>query len=239
MRDSARIIRLEAATHTGAVRFLSGLHVNLQEGTRQSWVTVTRTGKFADPRYGDFEITRPMLLAMVGNFDKRTFGQDVFIDVAHNPSGGAAGKVLKLTVEGDRLRALVEWTPMGVDAIRERGYAYLSAEYHEDWKDNESGNKHGPLLVGAGLVIRPCIKRLDPIQLSEADGVPTLLHPTLQHELTQEMQMKFAELVRLLAEELKGMKLADAVVATLVDACSKMLASVTEEAQAKLLIAGF
>ena len=38
---------------------------------------------------------------------------------------GAAGKVLKLSIEGTKLRALVQWTSFGQQAIRERGFAYL------------------------------------------------------------------------------------------------------------------
>lgn len=235
----ARIIRLDAV-YSGVLRALSGLHVELEDGKTTSWVTVTRTGSFTDPRYGKFDITRPMLLSMVENFDKRTFGQDVFIDVAHNPSGGAAGKILKLSVEGDRLRASVEWTPFGLQAIRDKGYRYLSAEYHENWKDNEAGKAHGPVLLGAGLVIRPCIKRLDPIQLSEGSGdVPTFIHPRLLSELTQEIQMKFAELIKQLKEKLLSFKLAETVVASIADTATRALESFTDEAQARLLLASF
>ncbi|MBI5920270.1 MAG: hypothetical protein HY847_01325 [Betaproteobacteria bacterium] len=235
-----RIIRLDAAGYSGVLRALSGIHVELDEGKTTSWVTVTRTGTFSDPRYGKFEITRQMLLSMVDNFDKRTFGQDVFIDIAHNPSGGAAGKILKLSVDSDRLRAQVEWTPQGLQAIREKGYRYLSAEYHENWQDNEAGAKHGPVLLGAGLVIRPCIKRLDPIQLSEASGsVPTFIHPTLLSELTLEIKMKFAELIKQLKEKLTSFKLAEAVVTSIADLAAKALEGFTDEAQAKLLIASF
>ena len=130
--QAMRIIKLEAANHPGAVRFLSGLQVKLADGKTTSWVTVTRTGKFSDPRYGAFDISREMLLSMVSNFDARTYGQDVFIDVSHRPDNGAAGKIVKLTVEGDRLRAQVEWTPYGVEAIKQKGYAYLSAEFHDN-----------------------------------------------------------------------------------------------------------
>ena len=42
------------------------------EGDSQSWVTVTRTGKFWDPRYGDFEITLSMLQEMVRNLDRKS-----------------------------------------------------------------------------------------------------------------------------------------------------------------------
>jgi hypothetical protein len=243
MVGGARHIWLEAA-YSGAVRALSGLSVSLGDGQTSSWVTVTRTGSFTDPRYGKFEISRAMLLAMVRNFEARTFGQDVFIDVAHNPAGGAAGKILKLAVEGDRLRALVEWTPFGIQAIRERGYQYLSAEYHEDWQDNETQAKHGPVLLGAGLVTRPAIKRLDPIQLSEfsgddGQGVPTFVHPTLLSDLTQEVRTMWKTLMAALAAALAGFKLADPVVSSIVGAAGKALEGVTDEAQAKALIAEF
>jgi hypothetical protein len=116
-----RVLKLEAPPHPGTVRFLSGLHVSLQEGQRTSVVTLTRTGSFTDPRYGRFEITREMLLQMVENFRRGTYGQDIFIDVAHQPSNGAAAKVLDLSVEGNRLRARVEWTDYGIEAeVRKR-----------------------------------------------------------------------------------------------------------------------
>jgi len=234
-----RTIRLDAQ-YSGVLRALTGLHVNLEEGATTSWVTVTRTGSFSDPRYGKFDITKAMLLSMVANFDARTFGQDVFIDVAHNPSGGAAGKILKLSADGDRLRALVEWTALGLTAIREKGFRYLSAEYHENWQDNEAGKKHGPVLLGAGLVIRPCIKKLDPIQLSEASGdMPTFVHPTLLSELTQEVTTMWKTLIAALTAALGSFKLAEPVIAALAGAATKALESVTDEAQAKLLIASF
>lgn len=187
MNTSRHILLSEASS--GTVRFLSGIHVTLDEGKTQSWVTVTRTGKFTDPRYGDFEISRDMLNAMVKNFNERVYGQDIFYDVSHQPGNGAAGKVLALKVEGDRLRALVEWTPYGIDAIKNKGYAYSSIEYHDNYQDNESKQTYGPVMMGAGLVVRPCIKRLDPIQLSEASvgNVPTLIHPELQSILLQEI----------------------------------------------------
>lgn len=225
----------------GTVRFLSGIHVTLDEGKTQSWVTVTRTGIFNDPRYGQFEITRQLLSAMVANFDKKVYGQDVFYDVAHEPAKGAAGKVLTLKVEGDRLRALVDWTPYGIDAIKNKGYAYSSIEYHEKFQDNETGTQYGPVMMGAALVVRPCIKRLDPIQLSEASGrdVPTLMHPELQSTLLQEIHVMWKELLKQLAEKLGSMKLAQSVVASLMAAAEKSLHSVTDEAAAKSLMGVF
>lgn len=236
----ARLFKLEAEANPGAVRFLSGLHVNLEEGKTTSWVTVTRTGKFSDPRYGQFEISREMLLSMVRNFDARTYGQDIFIDVSHKPTDGAAGKVVKLAVEGDRLRALVEWTPFGVEAIKVKGFAYLSAEFHENWQDNEAGNTHGCVLLGAGLTVRPVIKRLDPVLLSEVGGdTPTYLHPELQSTLLQEIDTMKDKMLKALRAKLEAMKLAEVNIATLVASFEKTLGDVADEARATLLLAEF
>lgn len=177
-----RLFSLAEPDAPGRVRFLS-LPVELAEGATTSWVTVTRTGSFTDPRYGRFEITPAMLQQMVSNFENRVFGQDVFIDVAHKPADGAAAKVLRLAVQEGKLRALVEWTPFGIDAVRRRGFAYLSAEFHENWLDNQKGDAHGCVLLGAGLTTRPVIKHLDPVQLStddeSEDGHRVAVHPQL------------------------------------------------------------
>lgn len=236
-----RHILLDDAS-AGTVRFLSGIHVTLDEGKTQSWVTVTRTGIFRDPRYGEFEINRQMLLAMVENFDKRVYGQDVFYDVAHKPNDGAAGKVLKLKVEGDRLRALVDWTPYGIDAIKNKGYAYSSIEYHEKYQDNETGTQYGPVMMGAALVVRPCIKRLDPIQLSEASGgdVPTLMHPELQTHLLQEIQTMHKHLITALQAALAAIvTLSEPMRAQLLSAFETAVQPITDEVQAKLLMEAF
>ena len=167
----SRIFRLsESESETKTLRVLSAQATLPQSGKGTSWVTVTRTGSFTDPRYGRFEITPTMLSSMVANFEAGIVGQDVFLDVNHKPGDGSAAKILKLSVEGNRLRALVEWTDFGVKAVKERGFTYLSAEFADNWQDNEAGAFHGPTLLGAGLTVRPVIKRLDPITLSCESG---------------------------------------------------------------------
>lgn len=189
----------------GTVRFLSQVIELGADTSKPSWVTVTRTGDFTDPRYGQFSITPTMLAQMVSNFDKRVTGQDVYIDVAHKHSDGAAAKVVKLEVQDNRLRALVAWTPFGVSAVKDRGFAYLSAEFHEAWTDNEKGAAHGCVLLGAGLTIRPVIKHLDQVQLSTDDNEERpyrlLLSPTLLKQLTETDMNKHlkALLARLIA----------------------------------------
>lgn len=135
--------------------------------TRYRPVAITRTGKFWTQQYGDFEITPAMLAEMVRNFDAQVLGVDVFVDVSHRHEDGSAGKITRLWIDGDTLMAEVAWTPYGLMAITERGYQYLSAEYVDNYQDNETRRYYGAVLKGAGLTIRPVIKRLDRVELSE------------------------------------------------------------------------
>lgn len=58
-----------------------------------SWVTLSREGSFSDPRYGRFEISRDMQLAMIRNFEAGVTDTDIFLNVNHQPGDGAAAKV--------------------------------------------------------------------------------------------------------------------------------------------------
>ena len=230
---AGRHFLLAEADHKGApgmVRFLSQA-IELADGAKSSWVTVTRTGDFTDPRYGSFSITPLMLAQMVSNFDKRVNGQELYIDVAHKHADGAAAKVLKLAVEGGKLRAEVAWTPFGIEAVKQRGFTYLSAEFHENWTDNEAGAAHGCVLLGAGLTIRPVIKHLDPVQLAIPDNdhdaaVRTLISPALLKQLTETDMNKYLQalLARLIA-----LSFTDATAKPLLDAAEKQLASVKDD----------
>ncbi len=130
-------------------------------------VQITRCGYFYDPRYGDFSITPAKLDQMVLNFKRRVTGTDIFIDIAHKPENGAAGKITRLWREGDLLLANVEWTPFGITSMTDKGYCYLSPEYDEAYTDNETSVTYGCTLRGAGLTIRPVVKRLEKIQPCE------------------------------------------------------------------------
>ncbi len=224
--EPGRVIRLsEGGTPPGVVRFLSQ-KLELTEGAKTTWVTLTRTGEFSDPRYGKFQITGTMLDEMVRNFDQRTLGQDVFIDVSHRPSDGAAGKLLKLQVEDGRLRGLVEWTPFGASAIRERGFTYLSAEYHEQFTDNERGAAHGCVLLGAGLTTRPVIKNLDPVQLSVPDD-DSSARVLISHQLLRELSMD--EYIKLLSAALITLGFTEINIQPLVAEARKQLEAVKDD----------
>lgn len=218
------------------VRLLAGM-ADVPDAKPTSWVTITREGSFTDPRYGRFEITRDMLLAMVKNFEAGVVGTDIFLDVNHKPGDGAAAKVLRLAVEGGRLRALVEWTDFGRDAVKTRGFRYLSAEFSENWQDNEQGRLHGPVLLGAGLTVRPVIKRLDPVTLSCDSGadIPLLLHPELARTLLSEAKTTMNKYLKALLEALAARKLSEHAVASIKTLAEAQLEGITDETQAKML----
>ncbi|WP_084612695.1 phage protease [Pseudogulbenkiania sp. MAI-1] len=230
-----RHIRLSDGSAHRHIRVLAGEALLPDDGTRQSWVTITRTGSFTDPRYGRFEITRDMLLGMIKNFDARTLGVDVFLDVAHEPDKGAAATVKKLAIEGNKLRALVEWTDYGVEAVQKRGFKYLSADYHENFRDNEQGNLHGPLLQGAGLTTRPVIKHLDPVQLScDAGGDTTVvIHPELARILLSEAKETMNKVLKALLDKLAAKNLSQVALDTVKQLGETQLKDVADEAEAQ------
>jgi hypothetical protein len=63
-------------------------------------------------------------------------------------------------------------------SIEEKGYAYLSAEYDESYQDNETRQEHGAVLKGAALTIRPVLKRLQKVSLTELQSFSARLTGT-------------------------------------------------------------
>lgn len=234
MRNS-RTIRLEASP-TRAVRFLAS-SVSVDAERQTSTVTVTRTGQFFDPRYGEFEITHTMLQSMIDNFNGNVFGQDICIDCAHDPRNGAAGTVTRLFLDGNKLRAEVAWTPFGLELIKDKGYRYLSAEFSENFVTNEHPfTEHGPTLLAAGLVVRPCIKNLDRVELSESDDFDglQLISEQLAKEFKEDLVMD--KLLRLFEAALKNKKLSEEAISQWVNTAKKLCANVSDETEQKALI---
>jgi len=224
---------------SGAYRLLSDdiRNPSLVDAGKNVTVTITRAGTFTDPRYGEFSLTLEMFNTMIENFNNGVFGQKIALDVAHEPSRGAAGFFTRLFLDGNKLRGEVELTPYGIDAIKNRGHIYLSAEIHPDFQDNESQEKHGAVLLGAGLVVRPCIKRLDPVQLSdEGENSHILLSENLRQRLEKEDREMWKKLIKQLKEKLMALKLDDGVIAKLILSAEESLKTVTDQNVADAVI---
>jgi hypothetical protein len=137
-------------------------------------IQILRVGTFHHPEYGVFNIRKEHLLAMQKNFDAKVRGVDVAIDYAHESHKEAAAwvKAIHISDDGNSLWAEVSWTPRGKETLIKREYRYLSADFTFDYQDNESLEKFGPVLFGAGLTNRPVVKNMAPaIELSEGKGL--------------------------------------------------------------------
>ncbi len=136
-------------------------------------VQIMRVGTFYSDEHGKLAVTSEMLKNMVKNFNERVRGVDLAIDYKHDSDDVAAGwiKQLYLMNESTELWAKVDWTPKGSKVLTDKEFRYLSADFHLDFKHNETNKTHGPTLFGAGLTNRPFIKEMDPvIELSETKG---------------------------------------------------------------------
>lgn len=129
---------------------------------RSSEVQIAKTGKFSDPRYGNFAITMSDFSRWLTNFTKihKAEGRvGLPVDVDHGPemrgNTEAAGWITDLKVKnGTELWATVEWNDLGVELVESKRYRYLSPSYVHNYKD-ETGKQHGTTLVGVGLTNRP------------------------------------------------------------------------------------
>ena len=133
---------------------------------------ILRTGEFSDPRYGRFEITKKMLAQMVKNFSEGVRGVIPALDYKHESDDVAAGwfKKLWLASDGEELWADIEMTPKGEKILGDKEFGYVSADFDTEYQDNESLQKFGCVLLGAGLTNRPVIKRMESvIQLAEKE----------------------------------------------------------------------
>lgn len=166
------------------------LSIQLEEGNVYQQiperVQLMRTGTFYDKRYGKVDVTREIFENMVVKFDEGVRGIDLMIDYKHDSDAEAAGWIKSLDIvdepndngEGikeSQLWASVDWTPNGRQKLSDKEFAYLSADFDPDYRDNENPEtSHGAVLLGAALTNRPVIKRMAPaIQLSENETSTT------------------------------------------------------------------
>ncbi len=80
------VLVLGATTTQWVIHLLSDA-VKVDTGAeKRSVVTITRTGRFNDPRYGEFELIQSMFDSMIKNFNDGFYGREIFIDIAEGLS---------------------------------------------------------------------------------------------------------------------------------------------------------
>lgn len=132
-------------------------------------VQILRVGKFNHPRYGEFEITKLILMEMKANFDAKVRGVDIAFDYFHDSDKEASGwpTELYLLDEGNELWAKVDWTPSAQRKLQEREIRYFSPDFAFEWKDPETGVAYKNVLFGGGLTNRPFLKDMAAIVAAE------------------------------------------------------------------------
>jgi phage I-like protein len=228
-----------------------GVKISLAEAIQAGEKTIVKpmqilkTGKFFDPRYKWFDITEKMLSEMILNFNKQIRGIVPALDYAHESEGIAAGWIKSLEIRKENgvteLWGNVELTPKAQKTLSDKEFGYISADFDDNYQDNETGQKHGCVLLGAALTNRPVIKGMDAvIQLSENDNEKNKLPNKEGVSMDQkEMEKKLADAEKMLGDYKKLME--DAGVASMEElmkmiAAKKQASEVTETPEEKAAV---
>ena len=146
---------------------ISDIQLEEKEGKKSSWIEVFREGEWNHPKWGIIKGTKKLFNDFISNWKSNVLGREIALDKTHNPEEGATGWIKDMKIVGDRLKALVEWTPWGIELIEQKGFKYFSPEYRDSYTDKESGKEHKNVLFGGGITNRPFLTDLAPIVLSE------------------------------------------------------------------------
>lgn len=146
-----------------------------------SIIDVLQIGEYDSTRYGKFAITRGDLDEYIREFRDSNAAGRRQVDFDHKGSQGdtrAAGWIQDLHVDGDKLKAHVEWTPAGKAAVEGKEYRFTSAEYTTKVRSKTTGEETPTKrLKAVTLTNRPFIDTMDPVSLSDDEGARLALVP--------------------------------------------------------------
>lgn len=162
---------------------------------RKAWVNVLNLGAFHHDEYGEIEFTREHYDSWVKNFRAGVCGglgpdgkPRIAVDYSHamdtdsvRPDDQkAAGYILDLKLEDERVMALIEFTKPAADGIKNGEWAWYSVSVADSLRDQRTGTDTGPVMLGGALTNRPFMPGLQPIQLTD-------LRPTKATLLAREL----------------------------------------------------
>ncbi len=161
-----------------------------EKGRQQ--IEILRVGEWDHPVHGRISITLEDLQNMVENFESGVIAKELPVNCAHETKPGAVGWIKEIFLQDKILNGWVEWTPEGKEKLENKTYKYISAEFEKNYIDPETKAEHGATLVGAALTIRPMVKDLAPVAMSQ-DAVADL--ETLWNSLIQ-LEEKITEVLK-------------------------------------------
>jgi len=134
-------------------------------------IEVLHTGKWEHPQYGEIIITEQDIDQFIKSFKQQVRKVDLAVDQEHMPEKGAAGWFKDLWKEKEdgkvKLKARVEWTPLGKELVKNGIFKYFSPEFDFQYEDQETHDVYENVLLGGALTNRPYFKDLAPVMLSE------------------------------------------------------------------------
>lgn len=184
--------------------FVKPLKIELSENKKDSKgrIQILRAGDFDHDWYGKMSFDEDVFENMIKNFENNVRGIEIAVNYSHFAGGEAAGWIEKLEIVDGGLYADVRWTKEAKEKIEDERFKYISAEFENDYKDNESGKHFGVTLLGAALTNIPFVKNMDRV-LSELKDLPEEAHEKLKAFVLSKTEketktMKFDELLEAL-----------------------------------------
>jgi phage I-like protein len=136
-----------------------------------SEIEMLHSGEWEHPVYGIISISEGDIDKFIQNFNDKVRKVDIAIDQEHMPEKGAAGWVKKMTKVFEdgkaKLKAVVEWTALGTQLLKDGVFKYFSPEFDFAYEDMETHEQFQNVLLGGALTNRPYFKSLAPVSLSE------------------------------------------------------------------------
>lgn len=123
-------------------------------------------GEFHDKRYGRVSITAEKVKQMAENFGKYP-SYKVPVKIGHEQGAKSPGRVIGAEAKPEGLEITMMVDAETAEAINKKQYRYMSAEYDEDYRDKDTGEKVGAVLFGAALVNQPGHPHVAPLVLAE------------------------------------------------------------------------
>jgi len=136
------------------------------------WIQAFPYGSWDHPIYGMTYFGRHNAETMKQNFSEKVHGKDILntdyehgLDVSKGTK--ASGAILDMEVRDDGMWWLVEFTPTASKEIKDGEWTYFSPENYEVYEDHMNGEIHADVATGGALTVKPWVKGMMPINLSE------------------------------------------------------------------------
>jgi len=134
---------------------------------KKSVIEVLRVGTL---KSRGLSFTMPMLREFVENFKVGAYGTELQVNLGHDREGEAAGWFKDLFIVGQKLMARIEWTPLGIEKLKNKQFKFFSAEFAKKWFDDVTSKAFDNVLIGGALTNIPAVKNINlgGIALSES-----------------------------------------------------------------------